>query len=333
MLHPHRPRTRRARHLVGAIALLAAFGITSACGFVDPPVPPPGNQLVFGLGPVASNAKNSRLAKEAPLGMYTTWYNGPGDLGWLSQWWDDEVPNAYKAGKSMHLIVYASDGEGTVNTPYGTGCGRAYPLSSRFLDDMRQLAQTFKGNANSPPLFITLFTEFQTYACTDNQWNPNPQTYNYVRALKDRYNEARQVFKDNAPNAKVSIGWGGWQADWDSPATGGGKSMIQYFDDAMTVSDFQSVQAMSNSTNVDQIKRMTKILGAWGPVMVAHYKPDNSSQSTFDADVKTLFNDATLSGLKKDGLFAFSFMDGNNMNNESSYQAVKSAVQKYGAMP
>ena len=26
---------------------------------------------------------------------------------------------------------------------------------------------------NGPPLYVTLFTEFQTYACTDNAWNPN----------------------------------------------------------------------------------------------------------------------------------------------------------------
>jgi hypothetical protein len=287
----------------------------------------------MGLGPTASGARQTRLANETQLGMYTSWYNGPGDLGWLTQWWDDEVPNAYKAGKAMHLIVWGSGGEGNVNTKYGAACGRAYPLSAGFLDDMRKLADTFKGAKNGPPLFVTLFTEFQTYPCTDNQWNPNAQTNNYLKALKDRYTETRNLFREVAPNAKVSLGWGGWQADWDSPGTGGGKSMIKYFEDVMKGSDFQSTQAMSSSGNLDQIKRMTKILGAYGPVMVAHYKPNNGSQAAFDNDVKAIFTDTSMAGLKNDGLFAFSFMDSKNMGNEASFQAVKSAVLKYGAMP
>jgi hypothetical protein len=41
---------------------------------------------------------------------------------------------------------------------------------------MRQLAQTFAGTAGGPPLYVTLFTEFQTYPCKDNAFNADAQT-------------------------------------------------------------------------------------------------------------------------------------------------------------
>src|SRR5206468_12004712 len=68
---------------------------------------------------------------------------------------------------------------------------------------------------------------------------------NYYRALKDRYLEAMAVFHQYAPNSRVSLGWGGWQARWDAPATGGGRSLFGYFADVMRASDFQSFQARS----------------------------------------------------------------------------------------
>jgi hypothetical protein len=39
-------------------------------------------------------------------------------------------------------------------------------LDCRFLDDLRQPAQTYAGAAGGPPVYVTLVTEFQTYACT-----------------------------------------------------------------------------------------------------------------------------------------------------------------------
>ncbi len=327
---PVLPRGARPVGRLASIPLLTVAALVVLAGCVSRPVPPPGNKVVFGLGPAASGARTSRLGRETSLGMYSTWYNGPGDLAWLREWADDEVPNAYRAGKAHHLIVWTGDAETTFATKYGTACGRPYPLSSRFLSDMTTLAKTFAGATSGPPLYVTLFTELQTYPCTDNQWNPNAPTNVYLRALKDRYVEARNVFRQHAPNARVSLGWGGWQAEWDAPATGGGRSMIGNFADVMTVSDFQSVQAMANTSSVAQVSDMTAILGRYGPVMVAHFKPDNVSQATFDADVARLFTDTSMAGLKRSGLFAFSFMDSANLGVEASYQRVKAAVLRYG---
>ena len=194
--------------------------------------------------------------------MLTSWYNGPGDLGFMTDFRDDVVPDAYRAGRSLHLVVWTGDREQDVSTQYGTACGRGYPLSSRFLGDMAALAKTFAGSAQGPKFYVTLFTEFQTYGCTDNAWNPDSKTNNYYRALKDRYRATATVFRLYAPNARVSIGWGGWQARWDSPATGGGRSMFKHFADVMRSSEFQSFQAMSSGTTATDVRDMTSALGA-----------------------------------------------------------------------
>jgi hypothetical protein len=199
---------------------------------------------------------------------------------------------------------------------------------------MQQLAQTYAGDRNGPPLYVTLFTEFQTYACTDNAWNPNAETIAYYRALKDRYMEALAVFHQHAPNAKVSLGWGGWQTRFDNPSTGAGRSMFQYFDDVMRASDFQSFQAMQSDGNVEDVRAMTHLLGAYGPVMLAHYKPDNSSASTFEQDLRTMLTDTYLADVTTAGLFAWSFMDSKNLDGSASvYQLVKDAIGRYGIGP
>jgi hypothetical protein len=134
-----------------------------------------------------------------------------------------------------------------------------------------------------------------------------------------------------APNAWVSLGWGGWQARWDDPPKGGGRSMFQYFADVMAASDFQSFQAMQSDGNVNDVRAMTRTLGAWGPVMLAHYKPNGGSQSTFDADTGAMLNSAFLNEMRGYGLFAWGFMDQANMNaSETTYQRVREAVSLYG---
>jgi hypothetical protein len=294
----------------------------------QPPAAAP--TLLFGMGAEADNALQARLVQEAPVRMLTSWYNGPNDLAWMTAWRNDLVPKAYGSGYAMHLIVFSDLPESQIQTQYGTACGRPYPLSDRFLEDMRQLAQTFAGAANGPPFYITLFTEFQTYACIDNAWNPDPPTNAYYRALKDRYLAALALFHQQAPNARVSLGWGGWQRRWDDPSIGAGRSMFEYFADVMRQSDFQSFQAMQNDSNVADVRAMVQTLGAFGPVMLAHYKPDNGSQATFDADTHAMLTDDSLSELIAAGLFAWSFMDIANLSSEQSYQFVKSAVQRYG---
>jgi hypothetical protein len=239
------------------------------------------------------------------------------------------VPRAYAAGYALHLIVYTGDPEGQIATPYGDACGRRYPLSGRFLDDMRQVARIFAGAASGPRLYVSLFTEFQTYPCKDNAWNADPAANAYYRTLKDRYRGALAVFHQLAPNARVSLSWGGWQTRWDDPATGAGRSLFRHFQDVLRMSDFQSFQAMATDSNVDDIRAMVRTLGRYGPVMLAHYMPDNGSRVVSEADLRAILTDRYVTDVAEDGLFAMSFMDGANLGSSSLYEFVRRAVGRY----
>ncbi len=292
--------------------------------------PVAGVRLLFGIGSQADAARRTALVQQAPVKMLTSWYNGPKDLSRMSGWRGGTVSQSYAAGYALHLIVWTNDPEGPVSTPYGPACGRAYPLSDGFLGDMQQLARTFAGAASGPPLYVTMFTEFQTYPCVDNKWNPDTATTNYYRVLQDQYRAAYRTFHQYAPNARVSLGWGGWQASYDNPAAGGGRSLFGHFADLMRMSDFQSFQAMDKSSNVANIRAMVSILGGYGPVMLAHYKP-NGGQSMFDADVRAVFTDAFLAAQSRAGLFAVSFMDNVNLSASSgTFAFVRDAVARYG---
>jgi hypothetical protein len=316
--------TRRVA-TTGAATTTTAAGPTASRG-----ARPAGPRLLFGIGPEADVARTTALARQAPVRMLTSWYNGPGDLDWLEGWRTSEIPRAYAAGYHLHLIVYTGDEEGPIATPHGQACGRRYPLSGRFLDDMRRLARIFAGAAGGPRLYVSLFTEFQTYPCSDNAWNADPAASAYYRALKDRYRATLAVFHRLAPNARVSLSWGGWQARWDDRATGAGRSLFPHFADVLRASDFQSFQAMATDGNAGDIRAMTRILGAYGPVMLAHYKPDNGSSTVFEADLRAVFTDRFLADVTRRGLFAMSFMDGANLAASSELQALaRTAVRRY----
>ncbi|WP_462203031.1 hypothetical protein [Frankia sp. CcWB3] len=281
-----------------------------AAGIRPVPATQPG-KLRFGLGPALDSALASPLAGD--LDFLTTWYNGPGDLSFLRKWRADLIPEVYHSGHGIHLVVWL-DGTGSVGTfqtSHGPACGREYPLSGAFLADARELASIFAGPANGPALYVTLFTELQTYPCQSNEWAATPETTNYYRALQDRYLATQEIFHAGAPNARVSLGWGGWQSRWDDPVKGGGRSLITHFADVLRASDFQSFQAMGNDSNAADVRNMTKLLGQYGPVMVAHFK--SGSQAVWDADMHALLAGDEARKLSLDGLFAFSFMDQSNI--------------------
>ena len=291
-------------------------------------------KLLFGIGPEADFARRTELAQGSPVRMLTSWFNRREDLNWMSGWRTSEIPRDYAAGYAMHLIVWAGDAEGRLSTRYGPACGRAYPLSSGFLDDMRKLAHIFAGRRAGPPLYVTLFTEFQTYPCRDNAWAPDAATVNYYRALKDQYLSAVAIFHRRARNSRVSLGWGGWQTRWNAPGIGGGRSIFRHFGDVMRASDFQSFQAMEGKSNAADVLRMTRVLGRYGRVLLAHYKPDGGSQVTFDSDVTKMLTDSYLREATRRGLFAFSFMDDKYLVADPGIsQFVRKAIARYGRKP
>jgi hypothetical protein len=243
------------------------------------------------------------------------------------------VPRLYGKGYALHVVTWSGDAEGPVSTKYGPACGRPYPLSAGYLDDIRHLARIFAGPRTGPPLYVTMFTEFATYPCADNEWSTATA---YYEALKDQYRAAYRILHEEAPNARVSLGWGGWLGTYDVPDKGGGRSLIPHFADVLRMSDFQSFQAMGTETgaNPPQIRAMVALLHPYGPVMCAHYKPDNGSQAVFDSDAHAMFTDAFIAELTRAGLFALSFMDTRTVDgNPATFRFVRDAVSRYGRGP
>ncbi|MGA2284859.1 MAG: hypothetical protein ABSG55_01140 [Dehalococcoidia bacterium] len=311
---------------LAALTTLVAWLSCTSCALAPGSATDPPLGLLFGLGPEAHAAQSSPLNQQAPLGMYTTWYNGPSDLSWMSNWREAFVPSVYASGKALHIIVAASGGPET-----GVPCGRQYPISAGIDIDMVQLAHIFAGTATDPPLYVTLFTEFQTYPCVDNQWKG---AEDYYAALQAKMLRIKDIFHQYAPNSKVSIGWGGWQSRWDDPTNGGGRSLFPYFANVMSQMDFQSFQAMQDDGNVNDVRGMSKALGAYGPVMLAHYKPNSGSTTTYSADLTAMMTDDFLREVTGYGLFAWSFMDTAQMSSDPSiFTLVKDALLRYGHLP
>lgn len=284
------------------------------------------SKIIFGIGSQAGPAMDYRLVQESPIHMLTSWYNGSKDLEWMSVQKNDLIPRLYAHNYIVHLITWTDLPEEEIMTPHGPACGRAYPVSPQVVEDMKQLAQIYNGSGT---MYVSLFTEFPSFTCVDNNWNGNE---NYWRTLQDNYRIIKDNFHQYAPNSKVSLSWGGWLNRYDDTINQGGRSLFPYFAEVMKESDFISFQTMESDSNVNDITNMTSILTAYGkPIMLAHYKPSNSSSEVFDADMRQLFTDAVIHQLANNGLFAISFMDDEIINNsETSYQLVKNGIQKYG---
>ena len=282
-------------------------------------------KILFGIGSQAGPALDYRIVKEAPVHMLTSWYNGTKDLEWMRVQQNDLIPRLYAKGYVVHLVTWTDLPEENINTPYGVACGRPYPVSNQVVDDMRQLAQIYNGLG---PMYVTLFTEFQTFTCTDNNWNGNES---YWKTLKDNFRKIKDIFHANAPQSKVAISWGSWSGRYDDQTNQGGRSLFHYFEDILRESDFNAFQSMQSDSNVQDIIDMTRILGDYGkPVMLAHYKPSNHSQEVFNNDMNKIFTDEIINQLISNGLFAFSFMDNDMLENETSYQIVKNGILRYG---
>lgn len=281
---------------------------------------PPASGIIFGLGSQAETARNSPVVAAARIHILSSWYNGPNDLGWMTDSYHRSIyVDAYAKGFALHLITWTQLPEASFSTPHGIACGRAYPLSSRWPDDMAALAAQFRGGA----FYMTLLTEFQTYPCIDNSW-VNGQAY--YETMKDQYRLAYTKIKATNPQAQVSIGWGGWQMNTDH-------SLDHRFDDIPQ--DFQSFQAMHGVSNVADIRAMTDFLAA--PVMLAHHMPDGDANdpatrnATFKADWQTLATDASIADLVADGLFAWSIVNDVGWSDDpETFNLVVSAIRTYG---
>jgi hypothetical protein len=248
----------------------------------------------------------------------------------MTGWKNTEVPRDYAAGFAMHLVVWSGQGDSEVATRYGTACGQKYPLSSQFLRDMEQLAEIFRPS-HGGRLYVTLFTEFQTYACKGNEWSGDPQSKAYLEGLRDQYRAALRIFHALAPGSEVSLGWGGWQARWDDPTTGGGRSLFKHFANVMRESDFQSFEVIGSDTDASDILAMTRQLGRFGHVMLAYYKPREDSIATAREHLRVVLSPQFLGRVTRAGLFGFGLMDDRLASSDPQSLAIATAsIRRFG---
>ncbi len=300
-----------------------------------------GAKLLYGLSGGANLAQASELVQDAPIRMLTTTFHQSTELVTMNGWRKNVVPDAYEKGFALHLLVPSWDDDDNPEVPfeteYGTACGRKEPFSDQYLDDMRTLAEIFAGRADGPPLYVTVFREVSKFACGDDgYYSDTPAARNYYRALKDRYLEIRDLFHAEAPNARVGLGWPGWQADLDDdPEAGGGPSMFKHFADVLAASDFNSVVSGESAGNVEEIRLTVHSLSEYGPVMVAAYANDDVTPDVIDKDVRTLLTDESIAALVADNLFAWNFNEEQGMlaAGEPTVEFVKDTVRRTGREP
>jgi hypothetical protein len=255
--------------------------------------------ILWGIGDQLSSAVSTRIYRDAPVHMVTAWYNGPGDLGWMSGYQKGStMSDLYGRGKAIELIIWL-------------GNQTDYAISPQFLEDAGVLARTFRGNGpHHGRLYVVLFSELETYSSDPG----------YFANLKRAYRQAMAVFHRENANARVALGLGGYA--WGSTPD----RDLSFWDDAIRASDFTAVQAMQacdserdgQSVLVPQIRSSVRQLGTYGkPVMISHFKlwgDPGCQTAAFGKFMRTVFTDSSISALTDDNLFAWNFMDDHYIN-------------------
>jgi hypothetical protein len=256
-------------------------------------------RILWGIGDQLGSAVRTPIYRNAPMHMVTAWYNGPGDLGWISGYQKGSaISDLYGRGKAIELVIWL-------------GHHADYAISPQFLEDARVLARTFKGNGpHHGRLYVVMFSELETYSSDPG----------YFTNLKRAYLQAMAIFRKENANARVALGLGGYA--WGSTPN----RDLSFWDDAIRASDFAAVQAMQACDSerggqniiIPQIRSSVKQLGAYGkPVMISHFKlwgDPGCQTAAFRKFMRTVFTDRSISALAADNLFAWNFMDDHYIN-------------------
>ncbi len=277
-------------------------------------------KILWGIGDEPDQALHSLLHTQSPTKMITAWYNGAGDLGWMTGYRNGMgISDIYAAGNAMELVVWlAPDPQ--------------YPLTPQFQQDIASLATTFGGTVPNPnpnnlvaqhgPLYVVLFTEVETYYESNTAAYKQAHTKDeYNTALRQSYVSAVSAIHSANSQAKVALGFGGYSWYNPLPTT---VIDLSFWNSAISASDFTAVQEMhacNNEVNgqsilVPQIRSSVKQLGSYGkPVMISHFQmfpatgtPAGCERDGFAKFEQEMFTDASLKQLVDYGLFAWVFM-------------------------
>jgi hypothetical protein len=291
-----------------ALALAAALFFSAAGGTASA-----ASQILWGIGDTLDGSPGRRLEDDVSLGLASIWYQAPGDINGMRAFRDDPAKAArlndlYASGKGLQVVVWLAN-------------HRDYAISAQFQADIAEAAACLAGPGPATgPVYFVLFTELETYAPADPA-----AAETYKTALKDAYIAAANAIRAANPDAKVGLGFGGYNWPKNTPGT----RNLDRWADAIAASDFTCAQQMQSYKHADELpgklRNAVRQLGAYGkPVMISHFKiwsggadtaPDPLSKKITDA--KTAFNtfmtevftDSSLDALVADGLWAWVFMD------------------------
>ncbi|HKI45882.1 MAG TPA: hypothetical protein VKA08_11185 [Balneolales bacterium] len=275
-------------------------------------------KILWGIGDEIKSAEQTPIFQSSPVHMITSWYNGPSDTTWMKNYIKSStISDLYGKGYALELVVWLA------NEP-------AYAISPDFQHDAALLARIFRGNGpNYGPLYVVLFTEFETYS--------NDSTY--FPKLKDAFLNARDTIKAVYPKAEVALGFGGY--DWSGIKH---VNLKNWEVEALKAGDFVAVQEMHYPEDVDlmisQVRNSVRQLGSYGkPVMISHFRITPKKRDTpqlpanaFDYFVKKMFNWQSLDTLAREGLFSVGFMNGHYINDPGpAYFNIRNVIVRHAS--
>ncbi|MFG2042821.1 carbohydrate-binding domain-containing protein [Dactylosporangium sp. NPDC048998] len=284
----------------------------------SPTSPPrPQSRVLWGLGPGIADAVEAPVYRDAGMNMVTTWYNGPDDLEWISGYArPSTISDLYGSGKAVELVVWLADHP-------------EYAVSAQFQRDIKAVTAALKGSGpHYGPLYVVLFTEWETYSSDPG----------YPGRLKAAYLKAAAAIRAEYAGARVALGFGGYL--WGS----WGDRDLSFWSDAIAASDFTAVQQMhacdyeqdGQSALVAQIRTSVRQLGSYGkPVMISHFKLWGSPAcqvQAFDKFANAMLTDSSMHELTNHGLFAWNFMPDHYLDDPGPVREASAAlIGRYSA--
>jgi len=166
-----RPALRLAAAVAITVVLVIAAGGLIAVEDSTTRIAPHAPRVLWGIGDELGPALGSSLYRQGIAGLVMAWFNGPRDLDWMRESDGTEADRIYAAGGTVELVVWLDDDPG-------------YAISERFQSDIRVLTRIHKGSGPHPgPLYVVLFTEFETYHHGDPAYQATLMTA-YRRAVE-----------------------------------------------------------------------------------------------------------------------------------------------------
>lgn len=273
-------------------------------------------KILWGIGDEISNAEKTPIFNHTPVRMITSWYNGPADTAWMKNYLNrSTISNLYGKGYALELVVWLADEPN-------------YAISPDFQHDAALLARIFRGNGpNYGPLYVVLFTEFETYS----------RDSTYFTKLEKSFVSARDTIRAVYPGARVALGFGGY--GWSGVKH---RNLKKWEINAIKKGDFIAVQEMHYASNLDimisQVRNSVRQLGTYGkPIMISHFKfswkkgePSSLPSDVFGRFVRKMLNWRMLDTLTSEGLFAWDFMNDHYINDPGpGYETIQTVIKKH----